>query len=104
MQMANKPVNSLQFADQMSDDLAVASEKRPLSYEVLNLSSGKKLIPCPLHIEKQMRYSLYRVINVKTSTYLDKYLEMYEVSVGIYIDWYSNPCKLHWNDWFYSNI
>jgi len=41
MQMANKPVNSLQFAGQMSDDLAVASEKRPLSYEVLNLSFSR---------------------------------------------------------------
>jgi len=61
MQMANKPVNSLQFAGQMSDDLAVASEKRPLSYEVLSLSSGKKLKLCPLHFQELVP-SVVRII------------------------------------------
>lgn len=53
MQMANKPVNSLQFAVQMSDDLAPASEKCILSYEVLSLIVAKKLVPCSVHFEKR---------------------------------------------------
>jgi len=65
MQMANKPVNSLQFAGQMSDDLAVASEKRPLSYEVLSLSSGKKLKHCPLHFQELVPSVLGIIITFK---------------------------------------